>query len=194
LLNDLARYAEQQRRTREAPGQAFWQALDQGWEAQVPVIEEEFRAALAAHRSRTEQYIRDTAQGIYQELAKDPLKLNLLRTGRIGADAGAILVSIKTGGPGDIVHDLVVAPALMSVVEAISRQLAGNYVEQRKAELRQRLVADTKRFAEEVYGSRLRALASDSLKQTGLMEADAEAVRTLSSRVSELQKQWEARA
>jgi len=194
LLNDLARFAERQRRTREAPGQAFWQALDQGWEASVPDIEKEFATALAAHRARSDEWVKETARGIYTELAKNPVKLNMLRTGRIAADAGAIVVSIKTGGPGDIAHDLVVAPALMSVVEAVSRQLAGNYVEQRKKELRERLISDTKNFAEDVYGKRLRALASESLGSIGLLEEDVEAVRTLGDRVRTLKREWEARA
>ncbi len=189
LLNEMARYVEQRRRTREAPGEGFWQALDQGWEAQVPVIDEEFRVALAAHRARSEEWIRETARGIYAELAREPVKLNILRTGRIAADAGAIVVSIKTGGPGDLIHDLVVAPALMSVIEAISRQLAGTYVEQRKEELRLRLVKDTTRFADEVYGQKLRELAASSLGRIGLLEEDVDAVQTLAERVLRLKKQ-----
>lgn len=191
LLNEMARYVEQRRRTREAPGEGFWQALDQGWETQVPVIDEEFRVALAAHRARTEEWIRETARGIYAELAREPVKLNILRTGRIAADAGAIVVSVKTGGPGDIIHDLVVAPALMSVIEAISRQLAGSYVEQRKEELRLLLVKDTIRFADEVYGQKLRELAAASLGQIGLLEEDVNAVRTLAERVLRLKKEWQ---
>src|SRR5690606_11289044 len=120
-----------------------------GWEAQLPLVEEEFRSALADHRERSEQWIKETAEGIYKELARNPVKLNMLRTSRIAADAAAIVVSVKTGGPGDIAHDLIVAPALMSVVEAATRQNAGSYVEQSKAQLRERLANDTERFANE---------------------------------------------
>jgi hypothetical protein len=190
LLNDLARYVEQRRRAAaDSREENFWPALDAGWEDQVPVIEEEFRQALTDHRARTDQYIRDAAQGIYKELARDPVKLNILRSSRIAADAAAIVVSIKTGGPGDIVHDLVVAPALMSVVEAATRQIAGSYVDQRKAELRESLVKDTKRFAGEVYGDKLRDLAARALEKIGLQPEDAENIRSLDQRVRKLREE-----
>lgn len=192
LLNRMARFGEEQRRSRADDSQAFWQALHGGWEARLPVIEKEFRTALAEHRARTDTYVREAAEGIYAELAKEPVKLNLLRSGRIAADAAAIVISIKTGGPGDIVHDLVVAPALMSVVEAVSRQLAGNYVEQRKAQLRRQLDEDTRAFAADVYGKRLRELADESLRKIGLADEDAAAIRTLPERVAELLQREEA--
>lgn len=184
LLNDLSRTIEQRRRAGAGSGaDEFWSALDAGWQGQLAEIEREFQAALAQHQARTEIYIREAAQGIFQELARDPVKLNLLRTSRIAADAAAIVVSIKTGGPGDIVHDIVVAPALMSVVEAATRHIAGSYVDQKKEHLRQQLVEDTRGFADQVYGERLRALAAVSLTQSGLTLEDVENFRTLPERV-----------
>lgn len=188
LLNDLARFAAEKQRANDTRGRAFWVQLNDGWTRQVPVVEQEFRDALDEHRARTQQWIREAAQGIYNELAREPVKLNLLRTGRLAADAGAIVVSMKSGGAGDVVHDLVVAPALMSVVEAISRQLAGSYVDQKKTELRERLVEDTRTFAESVYGTRLRQWAADSLGSTGLTHDDGLALQTLPQRVNDLRK------
>lgn len=190
LLNHLARYLEQRRRGAEGGGENFWQALDQGWEAQLPVIEDEFQSALAAHRARTEQWIKEAAESIYKELARSPVKLNMLRSSRIAADAAAIVVSVKTGGPGDIVHDLVVAPALMSVVEAATRQIAGSYVEQCKAQLRERLTDDTAKFANEVYGEKLRDLAARSLEKIGLEASTAEDIRSLPARLQQLKRRW----
>lgn len=189
LLNHLARYLEQRRRGAEGGSESFWQTLDQGWEAQLPLVEEEFQSALAAHRARSEQWIKETAEGIYKELERNPVKLNVLRSSRIAADAAAIVVSIKTGGPGDIVHDIVVAPALMSVVEAATRQIAGSYVDQCKAQLRERLTDDTARFADEVYGEKLRELATHSLEKIGLEAVTAEDIRTLPDRLQQLKKE-----
>lgn len=190
LLNDLARYLEQRRRSGgEGQGDHFWAALDSGWETRVPVIEDEFRTSLKEHQVRSDQYVREAAEAIYKELERDPVKLNMLRSSRIAADAAAIVVSVKTGGPGDIIHDIVVAPALMSVVEAATRHIAGNYVEHRKEKLRDQLITDTARFADEVYGERLRDLARQSLKKFGLDVNDADNIRSLGSRIEALRQE-----
>jgi GTPase Era involved in 16S rRNA processing len=168
--------------------QPFWAALKVQWGSVTPAVAAEFRSRLQQHRERTEEWVRETAQGIYEELARDPVKLNMLRTGRISADAAAILVSIHTGGHGDIVHDLLVTPAMMSLVEAISQHIASSYVEQRKKELRERLLADTQSFAEKVYGSHLKQLGQRALKQAGFDTFSLSDLHDLQPRIAQLRK------
>ena len=165
VLNSLAGMPLQRR----AAGyiQPFWDALAMSWAATIPLIKNEFAIKLDQHRARTDEWIRETAEGIYRELAREPVTLNLLRTGRVAADAGAIIISIHTGGQGDILHDMLVTPVMMSLVEAISQQLASSYVEQRRRELRERLLNDIRVFAEGVYGAPMRKLGADALTASG---------------------------
>lgn len=183
LLNDLARTISQQQQAsgRHRP---FWDALDWAWEQNLSALQEDFRAELARHRERSEALVRQTARSIYDELAKDPVRLNVLRTGRITADAAAIIIAIKTGGVG--VHDLVVTPALMSVVEAVSQALTENYVQHQRQSLKEKLLADTRAFADSVYGTRLRQVGRDALQDAGFLDLNAEAVRSLPARIDAL--------
>ncbi|MGI8906716.1 MAG: GTPase domain-containing protein [Candidatus Sumerlaeaceae bacterium] len=184
LLNSLAGLP-QQRRT-SGGVQPFWEALASGWAQTMPTIQKDFKTKLEQHRLRTEEWVRETAQGIYQELARDPVKLNLLRSGRIAADAGAIIISIHTGGHGNVLHDILVTPAMMALVQAISQQLASSYVEQKRRELRERLLADTRIFAEDVYGSPLRKLGQSALQEAGFGGMELQELTKLGERFREL--------
>lgn len=192
LLNSLARSWEHERA--RAEHSCFWDALARRWEADLKNTHSEFESQLQAHRARTQEWIRETAQAIYGELARNPTKLNMLRTGRISADAAAIVISIKTGGAGDIVHDLVLAPALMSVIEAITQQLAESYVQGRRQELRERLLHDTQRFSEQVYGTRLRKLGTDATRDCGFADIDIAALPGMPERARELARKLRADA
>lgn len=185
LLNSLAGILAQRR----GADQPFWTALFQLWAAAVAPVNQDFRIKLEQHRERTEAWIRETAQGIYQELAKDPVRLNLLRTGRISADAAAIIISIHTGGHGDILHDILVTPAMMSLVEAISQQLASSYVEQRRRELRERLLADIRTFAQDVYGRPMHRLGEDALQRSGFAGISAQRLKELQQNLHGLRDQ-----
>ncbi len=187
VLNSVSATLAKQQGADSGPADAFWSALGRESSQRLDTIQQDFQTKLAQHRARTDEWVQQTAHGIYAELAKDPVKLNLLRTGRIAADAGAILVAIHTGGHGNILHDLIVTPAVMSVIEAISQQIAGSYVEARRLELRDRLLADTKVFAEQVYGVQLRGLAERAMNSTGFGTIDRHLLAELPSELAKLQ-------
>lgn len=147
-----------------------WRIVHERMKSEMQQITLRFHARLSQHLAQGEQWTRDAARSIYEELAKNPVKLNLLRTGRIAGDAGAIIVSLKTGGHGDILHDIIVAPVLMSVVEAASQQLTENYVEARKLELRERLLADTQDFAGEIYSTQMRGAFAAEMRRCGILK------------------------
>lgn len=186
LLSSLARSIARHRT--KSLHHPFWDALDGLWEGRVKEIQSEFHTQLEAHRQRSEQWIRETAQAIYNELAKDPVRLNFLRTSRIAADAAAIVVSIKTGGHGDILHDIIVAPALMTLVEAVTQQLTDSYVQVRRQELRQKLLEDTRSFVLELYGKRLQTLGRQALEEAGFLELKAEQITSLPARLELLSR------
>lgn len=183
LLNNLARTIGQQQ---QAAGhhRPFWDALDWCWEQAVNALQYDFRSQLQSQRERHEALVRQTARNIYEELAKDPVRLNVLRTGRLTADAAAVIIAIKTGGVG--VHDFLVTPALMSVVEGVSQMLTENYVQHQRQVLREKLLEDTRSFADSVYGTRLRQLGRDALQDAGFLDLDADAMRALPARIDAL--------
>lgn len=180
VLNAVSGKLSSQQGTGSREEQVFWSAVSRLTSEKIGTVQREFEQKLAEHRARTDEWVQQTARGIYVELAKDPMKLNLLRTGRIAADAGAIIVAVHTGGHGNILHDLIVTPAVMSVIEAISQQIAGSYVEARRLELRDRLLADTKVFAEEIYGKTLRGFADKVMEQTGFATINAQLLDEIS--------------
>jgi hypothetical protein len=187
LLNTLARMIA--RRRAEPRHHPFWDALDRQWDNRIAAVHVDFQRGLNEHRKRGEEWIRETAEGIYNEIKRDPIKLNFLRTSRLAGDVAAIVIAIKTGGAGDLLHDLLLAPALMAMVEMLSQQLSATYVEQRKRELRERLLADTREFATNVYGKQLEALGASAIEASGFVDLDPEAVESLPRRVEELARE-----
>lgn len=127
------------------------------------------------------------ARAIYAELEKLPSwKLNSLRASRLAADAAAIVISVKTGGAGDIVHDIVVAPVLMTLLEGISRELTSNYVENRKAEFKQQLLVDSQKFVNEVYLTPLMRLSKEAAENVGFVNLDPQVIYRFPERVNAL--------
>jgi hypothetical protein len=184
LLHGLMRVIRAQRAKPRA--HPFWEALDRQWDQQMPTIQAEFHAQLTAHWQQTEQRITHTAEAIFHELEQRPAVLNALRASRLVGDAAAIVVSVQTGGAGDIIHDLVVAPALLTVLEAISRAITEGYVAHRKLELRAALLQDNRRFVDQVYRPLLLRLSQHAADAAGSLHLDAELVRRLPERIAAL--------
>ena len=185
LLNNLAK-AIGERGQAHGRHRPFWDALDWCWERSLAAIEADFRDELIRHGERMDAHVRETARAIYTELAKEPIRLNILRTGRLTADAAAIILAVKTGGIG--IHDLVMAPAFMSVIQAVSQLLTENYVDAQRTLLRARLLDDTRTFATTVYGVRLNELGDDALHDAGFGGLDAAFLRALPDRLAALEK------
>jgi hypothetical protein len=164
----------------------FWEVIETSWEQQLPALQAEFQAQLTAHWQQTEQRIKRTAEAIFHELEKRPTVLNALRASRLVGDAAAIVVSVQTGGAGDILHDLVVAPALLTVIETVSRAITEGYVAHRKLELRQALLEDTRQFVDQVYRPLLLRLSEHAAETAGSLHLDAEFVRRLPERLATL--------
>jgi hypothetical protein len=170
----------------------FWDSADSLLRAETVEIETQFQQGLEEHLKLTEERIRKTASDIYGELKKQPVKLNLLRTGRLSADAAAIVVSIKSGGHGDILHDVIVAPILMSLVETVAQQLAGNYVDETKAALRQQLLEDVRGFAADLFVPMLDRIGDSAMQKSGFLRLKPASVESLASRVQNIATEFMA--
>lgn len=189
FINKIKRKISDNRK--QHPNVKFWNNLDLEWDKEIVGLMPSFRRELEQHKRNIDRWSKETAQAIYTELEKEPIKLNILRTGRIAADAGAIIISVKTGGAGDLVHDIVVAPALMSVVEAVSRQLTGNYVERKKSDFKESLVSDTEKMVRNVHGKQLTELGMNALGSVGIGPDERDVLKSFSSKLEMLKKHLE---
>jgi hypothetical protein len=184
FLHGLAWLIQEQRaKSRHHP---FWDELDVRWEAHMHTIQAEFDAQLTRHWQQTEQRIKDTAAAIFHELEKRPAVLNSLRASRLVGDAAAIVVSVQMGGAGDILHDILLAPAMLAVLEAISRAITEGYVTHRRLELRDALLQDNRHFVNQVYNPLLLRLSEDSTQKAGFLHLDAEVIKRLPVRLAAL--------
>jgi hypothetical protein len=114
------------------------------------------------------------------------VKLNLLRSGRLSADAAAIVLSIKTGGHGDLIHSMVIAPILLSLTEAASQAIADNHVTGLREQLRNNLLVETRDLGHKVYAPRLREVAHQAARQAGFSQIEGPAIRSLPERLARL--------
>ena len=76
-----------------------------------------------------------TAQRLYHKLQEQPLVLNSLRATRVTTDAAAIALTLQMGGIG--VHDLIFAPAMLTVTSLLAESAIGSYMHKVEHELKQ---------------------------------------------------------
>jgi hypothetical protein len=189
LLHTISR--EVSRRASEAgTSVGYWKALDWSWEKAVMDMEAEFRVQARRLEERHTESIRETAAKIYSEIARDPVKLNLLRSGRLSADAAAIVLSIKTGGHGgELIHSMVFAPILLSITEAASQMIADNHVAGLRDQLKNSLLEETRSLGKRVYAPRLDAVAAEAASLAGISQINSASLRSLPDRLFTLKQQ-----
>ncbi|MCX7083950.1 MAG: 50S ribosome-binding GTPase [Methylococcales bacterium] len=92
------------------------------------------QAALSYHLA-FQQDVEKTAQRLYHKLEEQPLLLNSLRATRVTADATAIALTLHMGGIG--VHDLVFAPAMLTMTTLLTESAMGSYMHRVENDLKQ---------------------------------------------------------
>ncbi len=92
------------------------------------------QAALAYHLA-FQQDVEKTAQRLYHKLQEQPLVLNSLRATRVTADATAIALTLHMGGIG--IHDLVFAPAMLTITSLLTESAIGSYMHKVENDLKQ---------------------------------------------------------
>ena len=103
---------------------------------------EEFKRFADIYHQGFQQDIEAAAHGLYEQLQKQPLLLNSLRTTRISADAAAIAFVIQTGGVG--VHDFVITPAMLSITSLLTESVLGNYMNKTEIRLKKQQLETVK--------------------------------------------------
>nr|BAL52852.1 hypothetical protein HGMM_F03E05C15 [uncultured Gammaproteobacteria bacterium] len=112
----------------------WWQALDQNLRAAYPHLLRFFEANALSYYQAFEPQVEAAALRLYQRLQHMPAALNSLRAARASADAAGLVLLLQTGGIGP--HDLVLAPAMLSLTSLLAEGALGKYVDKVIAELK----------------------------------------------------------
>lgn len=95
----------------------------------------DFSASARDYHVAFQQDVENTAHRLYHKLQEQPMVLNSLRATRATTDAAAIALTLHMGGIG--VHDLIFAPALLSVTSLLAESAIGSYMHKIEHELKQ---------------------------------------------------------
>jgi hypothetical protein len=79
--------------------------------------------------------VESSAHRLHNKLQEQPVVLNSLRATRATADATVIAMTFYMGGIG--LHDLVIAPAMLTVTSLLAESAVGGYMQKVEAELKQ---------------------------------------------------------
>jgi GTPase Era involved in 16S rRNA processing len=93
-----------------------------------------FDGAVKHYHENFQQDVESAAHRLYRKLQEQPLLLNSLRATRATTDAAVIALTLHTGGIG--VHDLVIAPSLLTVTSLLAESAIGSYMHSVEADLK----------------------------------------------------------
>ena len=135
----------------------WWKEFSSLLRNQRQAILQDFNSAAKNYHISFQQDIEKTAQQLYHKLQEQPIVLNSLRATRITTDAAAIALTLHMGGIG--VHDLIFAPAMLTVTSLLTESAIGSYMYKVEHDLKQHQLNTVKQalFVDSI-GLRLRAL------------------------------------
>ncbi len=120
----------------EAGQESWWKSIAHTLRNQRPDIEQHFTQAVDAYQKKFQPEIEHSAHRLYEQLEQQPATLNSLRAARVTADAAAVVLTVKSGGLS--VHDLIIAPAMLSLTSMLAESTLGRYMDKIATELKQR--------------------------------------------------------
>lgn len=172
----------------------FWDALSAAWTGELKPLSEQFGERIRRHMAETDAEVKKTAREIYQALEQQPFLLNALRGVRVTANvAGAMLGFVIPHGGGGVVLDLleeaVLAPLLMTGVEAATAGAVESFVSDRRRRLVEKLRRDARHIAAELYREPLVEISNMVMKKTGVLGVDKEMIERLPDSVKQLHAQ-----
>jgi len=113
----------------------WWRQLNTMLRSQRQQALQDFGQAAKNYHHSFQQDVDSAAHRLYYKLQEQPLVLNSLRATRATADATVIALTFYMGGIG--LHDLVLAPAMLSVTSLLAESAVGSYMHKVEAELKQ---------------------------------------------------------
>ncbi|MGZ8956625.1 MAG: GTPase domain-containing protein [Methylosarcina sp.] len=99
-------------------------------------ILKDFDQAAKQYHVAFQQEVENAARRLYVKLQEQPVLLNSLRATRITTDAAVIALALHTGGIG--IHDLVIAPSMLTITSLLTESAIGGYMHKVEADLKQR--------------------------------------------------------
>jgi GTPase SAR1 family protein len=120
----------------------WWKEFSSLLRTQRSEILSDFAAATQQYHLAFQEEVENTANQLYHKLQEQPVILNSLRATRVTADAAVIALALHTGGIG--MHDLIIAPAMLTVTSLLAESAVGSYMGRVEKELKQRQLAAVK--------------------------------------------------
>jgi GTPase SAR1 family protein len=135
-----------------SPLKHLWQEIEVKLTARTPSLLEEFKADSLIYTLAFEPKIEAAALQLYQRLQDSPAALNSLRAARAGTDVAGLSLLFHTGGIGP--HDVVLAPAMLSLTSMLTEKALKLYLERVVEELKREQLKEVKallyRFADKI--------------------------------------------
>ena len=121
----------------------WWKSVNSQLRQDKTVILKRFEKHTQVYHEGFKQEIEETAQALYHKLEEHPAILNGLRATRLTTDAALLALAVQAGGIG--LHDLILAPAMLSVTSYLAESAIGSYLHRAEAELKQQQLNTVKR-------------------------------------------------
>jgi hypothetical protein len=129
LADKLLDRAEQGRQSQ------WWRQLNSALRNQRQDALQDFERSAKTYHLSFQQDVESAAHRLYYKLQEQPMVLNSLRATRATADAAVIALTLHMGGIG--LHDLVIAPAMLTVTSFLAESAVGGYMHKVETELKQ---------------------------------------------------------
>ena len=138
LLNQIAEHTLIQLADKlldKAEQNQWWRHTHSALRSQRLEVLQDFEQETIKYHLSFQQDVESAAHRLYHKLQEQPLVLNSLRATRATADAAVIALTLHMGGIG--LHDLVIAPAMLSLTSLLAESAVGGYMHKVEAELKQ---------------------------------------------------------
>lgn len=132
LADKLLDKAEQGHQSQQSQ---WWRQLNSVLRNQRQDALQDFAQAAKNYHLSFQQDVESAAHQLYGKLQQQPMVLNGLRATRATADAAVIALTLQMGGIG--LHDLVIAPAMVTLTSLLAESAVGGYMHKVEAELKQ---------------------------------------------------------
>ena len=104
----------------------WWRGLAEELTRREAPLKRDFRSSVVDYRRAFEPRIEKLSEDLYARLRRNPVGLNALRATRAAADAGGIVLAMKTGTVG--LYDALLAPAVISLTSYLTESAVGQYL------------------------------------------------------------------
>ncbi len=138
LLNQIAEHTLIQLADKlldKAEQSQWWRHIHSALRSQRQEVLQDFEHETKNYHQSFQQDVESAAHRLYHKLQEQPLVLNSLRATRATADAAVIALTLHMGGIG--LHDLVIAPAMLTLTSLLAESAVGGYMHKVEAELKQ---------------------------------------------------------